>query len=258
MTTKQVSIETFGAFLRRARGDRTKKDVADLLGVSYVYVGLMEKGARYPPPARLRQICRLFGETPAKWARTIAWERERDPLIRRVRARDVLARWYGASDTDPMPRPEDGSPADGPIAESADRHRVPVLSLAGCAQWGGEAGGASPGDASLCDLAERFVHGDPEGPRAFYVRAEGLSMTRAGIDPGDLVLVEPSRTDLLRGGRVVLAITDRGAALRRYYETGDVIVLQPDGVEGEPLTIEKTSGRPVRIHPVTEIRKALG
>ena len=265
MVTKPVSIESFGEFMRRARGDRTKKEVADLLGVSYVYVAMLEKGERYPPPERLRQICKLLGEPVAKWKRTIDWELEKDPIIRQIKAYDVVTNWYGV--TEPLRfRGRDGMEVTiGPPGETRmeeyapeappapDPHRIPVLSLAQCGDWTQYTDGDYP-----VGVADRYVHGDTRDSGAFYVRAEGLSMSRAAIDPGDLLLIEPSKADLVRNGSIVLAITDRGQTVKRFYDAGEVIVLQPDGLEGEPLTLDKKpKDPPDRIYPITEIRKSL-
>ena len=260
-------IETFPEFMTRARGSRTKKEIASLLGVSYVYVALFEKGERYPPADRLRQICDLFKEPYDKWKRTIEWETESDEAIRQFKAYDILFNWYGVRD--PLVfRNRDGlevtiqPPDPGAHVESMepivpagviDPHRLPVLSMARCGDWTEYTDADYP-----VGIADEYVHGDARDPNAFYVRAEGQSMTRAGIDPGDLLLIEPGRADRIRNGSIVLAITRRGQTIKRFYDTGDLIVLQPDGVEGAPLTLPKEeSDPPNRIYPVTEIRKQL-
>ena len=267
--TKQVDIERFGEFMRRCRGSRTKKEIARLLDVSYVYVGMLEKGERHPPPKRLRQICDLFKEPYQKWKRTIDWELERDDLIRRIKAYDVLYNWYGVQEPlrfqnrdgleVTVSSPEAGRLEYLPEATIEERparsmiHRIPVLSLAQCGQWTEYTDSDFPPG-----VADAYVHGDTKDANAFFLRAEGRSMTKAGIDPGDLLLIEPSRASRIHNGSIVLAITDRGQTVKRFYDAGDLIVLQPDGLEGEPLTVDKKpKDPPDRIYPVTEIRKVL-
>jgi SOS-response transcriptional repressor LexA len=260
-------IESFAEFMRRSRGSRTKKEIANLLGVSYVYIAMFEKGDRYPPPDRLRQICALFEDSYEKWKRTIDWELEKEESVKQLKAYDILYNWYDVRDPlvfrnreglEVTIQPKDNGgprlePID-PIRIGPDElHRIPVLSLARCGEWTQYTDGDYP-----VGVADEYVHGDTHDANAFYVRAEGQSMTRAGIDPGDLLLVEPSRSDRVRNGAIVLAITEQGQTVKRFYDTGELIVLQPDGLEGTPLTLAKEpKDPPDRIYPVTEIRKQL-
>lgn len=269
MRTKTVRPETFREFMKRKRGSRTKKEIADLLDVSYVYITLMEKGDRYPPPARLEQICKLFDEPYQKWKRTIDWELETDKAIKEIKAYDVLYNWYDEraplrlhnrdgleitinspttdAETVEYDRPQDKT------AKRPDSYRMPILSLAQCGKWTEYTDADYPPG-----FADEYAYSDSSDPNAFFVRAEGLSMTRAGIDSGDLLLVEPARTNRIHNGSIVLAITDQGQTVKRFYDAGEVILLQPEGTEGETLTIEKKPKDPPDcFYPVTEIRKIL-
>jgi repressor LexA len=61
--------------------------------------------------------------------------------------------------------------------------------------------------------------------RYFLLRARGDSMTEAGIDDGDLVLVrqQPTATN----GDVVVALIDDEATIKEFRRSPTVIVLQP-------------------------------
>lgn len=61
--------------------------------------------------------------------------------------------------------------------------------------------------------------------RYFLLRARGDSMTEAGIDNGDLVLVrqQPTATN----GEVVVALIDDEATIKEFHHSRSVIVLQP-------------------------------
>jgi SOS-response transcriptional repressor LexA len=113
-------------------------------------------------------------------------------------------------------------------------------------------------------VASEYAASDSADASAFFVRAEGRSMTHASIDPGDLLLVEPAKTDPanIPNRAIVLAVTDAGQTVKRYYAAAGMIVLQPDGEEGEPLTIstapDDQQQTPPRIYRVTEIRKRVG
>ena len=60
---------------------------------------------------------------------------------------------------------------------------------------------------------------DWAGKNCFFLRAYGNSMVDAGIDIGDLVLVE--RTSSARNGNIVVALTENGNTLKRiFWEDG--------------------------------------
>ncbi len=58
------------------------------------------------------------------------------------------------------------------------------------------------------------------------IKAIGQSMTGAGIDDGDIVLVE--RTKDLKNGDKVVAIIDEIAVIKRIFFTENTVVLNPD------------------------------
>jgi len=61
--------------------------------------------------------------------------------------------------------------------------------------------------------------------RYFLLRANGVSMDRAGIGDGDLVLIRQQNT--ARSGDRVVALVDGEAAIKEFRPSGDVVVLRP-------------------------------
>lgn len=83
------------------------------------------------------------------------------------------------------------------------------------------------------NLAEQHVEGYvnlPEslfGQGSFYIlRASGCSMTEAGIDDGDLVVIREQNT--AEDGQIVVALVDDEATLKRFFHEGDKIRLHPE------------------------------
>ena len=83
------------------------------------------------------------------------------------------------------------------------------------------------------NLAEQHVEGYvnlPEslfGQGSFYIlRASGCSMTEAGIDDGDLVVIREQNT--AEDGQIVVALVDDEATLKRFFHEGDRIRLHPE------------------------------
>ena len=76
------------------------------------------------------------------------------------------------------------------------------------------------------DLTEMLVD-DPAA--TFIVRVSGHSMVEAGIDNGDELLVDRSKTP--RDGDVVVAVLDGELTVKRLRLTGAGVVLQSDNAE---------------------------
>ena len=83
------------------------------------------------------------------------------------------------------------------------------------------------------NLAEQHVEGYMNLPESlfgqgnFYIlRASGCSMTEAGIDDGDLVVIREQNT--AEDGQIVVALVDDEATLKRFFHEGDRIRLHPE------------------------------
>lgn len=81
----------------------------------------------------------------------------------------------------------------------------------------------------------------PAGSGAYALRVRGTSMTHVGIDPGDLVIVQPQdRAD--NGDFVVACLTDSDdpegyVTLKRFYRKHDHIFLQSATAAQDPIRL---------------------
>ena len=73
--------------------------------------------------------------------------------------------------------------------------------------------------------------------QAFMLRVKGDSMIRAGINSGDLVLVE-QRKDV-RNGDIVVALLGDSATVKTFYKERGHVRLQPENETMEPIIVEK-------------------
>lgn len=75
----------------------------------------------------------------------------------------------------------------------------------------------------------------------YVLRVKGNSMIDEQICDGDFVIVENRKTP--RNGEVVVALIDRNeVTLKKYYDEGDRIRLQPANPDMDPIYISKGSG----------------
>ena len=104
--------------------------------------------------------------------------------------------------------------------------------------WRVEAGFPSPAEDYLegtLDLNEFLV----ENPAAtFFVRVTGESMRDAGILPGDLLVVDRSRT--AQSGDVVIAVVDGQMAVKRLWCKGRRVELRPANREFPTIRLAGT------------------
>ncbi len=94
------------------------------------------------------------------------------------------------------------------------------------------------------ELAERRLRFDASllpaaGVGTFALRVHGRSMIEAGILPEDLIFVlsQPHAEN----GEIVVAMVDGEATVKRYYDEGDRVRLQPENREMAPMFVDKTS-----------------
>lgn len=69
---------------------------------------------------------------------------------------------------------------------------------------------------------------------AFVLSVEGESMTGAGIDPGDFVVVRPQKD--ASDGEIVVAMLDGEATVKRFYRRGNTVVLKAENPAMGPIT----------------------
>ncbi|MCI6698227.1 transcriptional repressor LexA [Porcincola intestinalis] len=75
----------------------------------------------------------------------------------------------------------------------------------------------------------------PQNP-AFMLRVKGTSMINAGINNGDLLLVEEQKT--ARNGDIVVAMIDDSATVKRFYKEKGYIRLQPENDSMDPIIVK--------------------
>jgi repressor LexA len=71
----------------------------------------------------------------------------------------------------------------------------------------------------------------------FLLEVKGDSMVNAGIDDGDLVVVEPVPDDDVRNGEVVAARIDGDAAIKRYFAKDGKVILEPANADYPPILV---------------------
>lgn len=88
------------------------------------------------------------------------------------------------------------------------------------------AGFPSPADDYIKDrisLDELLIY---HQDATFFVRARGNSMVGAGIDEGDLLIVDKSLS--ANSGDIVIAIVDGGLTVKRLIMRGEQVILKPE------------------------------
>lgn len=89
----------------------------------------------------------------------------------------------------------------------------------------------------------------------FLLRAEGESMTGAGIGDGDYLLIRPQRD--ADNGDIVVALLDSEATVKRFSRRGDVVTLAPENPDMEPITIKAGEREVMIIGKVVAVIKHL-
>ena len=102
---------------------------------------------------------------------------------------------------------------------------------------------------------------DPEGwltlpsrfdaSQLFALRVQGLSMSGAGILPGDIAIVRQQET--AESGDVVVAMVDDEATIKRFHRRGQQLELQPENPDFE--VIVPTEGSLKLLGKVVELRR---
>lgn len=113
--------------------------------------------------------------------------------------------------------------------------KTPTQILIPLSEEGVAAGFPSPAEGYIekdLDLNEHLIH---HPAATFFVRADGDSMTGAGIFSGDLLLVDRSLNPV--NGSVVIAVIDGDFTVKRLSLSNGKICLLPENSRFEPITI---------------------
>jgi repressor LexA len=71
----------------------------------------------------------------------------------------------------------------------------------------------------------------------FMLKIEGSSMTEAGIDEDDYILVRSQKT--ARNRDIVVAMVDGDTTVKRFFRHQDYILLQPENSAMRPIIVKK-------------------
>jgi repressor LexA len=78
-----------------------------------------------------------------------------------------------------------------------------------------------------------FIHSNKE---LFMLRVSGESMIEAGINDGDLAIIE--KTASAENSDIVVALIGEEATIKRFFKENDHIRLQPENVTMEPIIVK--------------------
>ena len=78
---------------------------------------------------------------------------------------------------------------------------------------------------------------DMPANQSFLLRVKGDSMIRAGINSGDLVLVEQRKN--VKNGDIVVALIGDSATVKTFYKEKGHIRLQPENESMDPIIVDK-------------------
>jgi DNA polymerase V len=102
------------------------------------------------------------------------------------------------------------------------------------------AGFPSPADDDLEGMLDLNTHLIERPAATFFLRVQGESMTGAGIQDGDLLVVDRSRE--AKSGSIVVAAVDGELTLKRLKIEGERVWLVPEHPDFAPLEIQGEMG----------------
>lgn len=74
---------------------------------------------------------------------------------------------------------------------------------------------------------------------SFVLTVHGESMIEAGINDGDWIVIRQQQT--AHNGEIIVALTEDGATVKRFYKEADHIRLQPENSSMEPIIVRSCS-----------------
>ena len=88
---------------------------------------------------------------------------------------------------------------------------------------------------------------------SFILKAEGSSMTGAGIEDGDYLLIRPGAEN----GDIVVALlgNDDEATVKRFIKRGNSITLKPENPDMEPIKVRETENFSIVGHVASIIKR---
>lgn len=196
----------FGLLLTKFRQNKdiTKTDLAEKVGVSPPYIMAIESGKKKPPTQdkceRIAGALDLNSQERVEFLNTAVLERSREE------AKNLISKGMKKS----------------PIIELTDNFknydRIPQFEHcpASHKEW-------------VSDEVLRY-HALPreisKGRKLYILKAKGDSMNKAGIDNGDLVLVDADAVPV--DGKIVVVCVDHEYTMKRFFRSGDQMTLVPE------------------------------
>lgn len=198
---------TFGVFLKKVIESThfSEADLAKKLGVSKSYLSSVESGREKPPAIkRCHEIADILELS----------KKDRDELIRRAlleRASDEVHPFL-------LKSLEHKNRVVHLSEKESNYAKVPLL-------------GSCPASPKMWveDEVQSWYHFPKEimkGRRLYLLKAKGDSMNKAGIDDGDLVIVDADAQPT--NGRIVIVCVDHEYTIKRFYKNLDQVTLLPD------------------------------
>jgi len=115
---------------------------------------------------------------------------------------------------------------EGRITPNRLREGVPLLGLV-------EAGFPSAAEEELLDVMDFDEYLVPNKEASYILKVKGDSMIEAGIQPGDMVVVE--RKSTYKPGQIVVAMVDGEYTMKYLRKKGDKYFLEPANKNYKPI-----------------------
>lgn len=114
----------------------------------------------------------------------------------------------------------------GKITPKSIRQGIPLLGLV-------EAGFPSAAEEELLDVMDFDEYLVPNKESAYILKVKGDSMIDAGIQPGDMVIVE--RKSTYKPGQIVVAMIDGEYTMKYLRKKNDKFFLEPANAKYKPI-----------------------
>jgi repressor LexA len=192
--------------------------------LSFLHESVRKNG--YPPS--LSDICDHLGINAPKNARKHLFALEKKGFIRRTGSKSRAISLVREPDDARHLGPDAMAVWPRPLPESPGRtSAVPIL--------GRVRAGAPRLAIEEIDGYMRLDTGHFKCDGAFILRAEGSSMTGAGISQGDLLVVRPASS--AQNGDIVVAMLGDEATVKRLVERDGEVLLKPENPLMEPIRV---------------------
>lgn len=100
-----------------------------------------------------------------------------------------------------------------------------------------QAGFPSPADDYMEGKLDLNKHLVKHPTATFFVKAAGESMIKAGIHPGDILVVDRSLE--AKNGKIVIAAIDGQLTVKRLHKNGKGTYLMPENDDFKPIKLDK-------------------